>query len=254
MTRPSSSQELWIAEPTSGEFVPGVAVLPIAGGLEAKLTPTQLNLIQSLDTNLANIQALLTDEDGQSFADLQAAMGILMSQNTAVATTIRDRIEQIKALLTGSGNVGIASRTDEISSRLQSILNRLDGNLTTLQGSGLQANLNNSDPILNAVTGDSSSSVIAIPDGSLKIGLQAYFSSSSATATIAIEFHRIANAVNLSDRRIYYYQLTAGDVALAIGNYAANAISSEPDGSVEMIVHLRSLSAGNCSVYAWEVS
>lgn len=252
MSRPQETDEFWILHP-SGKQAPAVVLLPTNGGLEAKLTQSQLDLIQSIKSTAEQIQSSLTDEDGHSFADLQSSLGILMGTNGSNLLKLKARTEEIKALLTSSTGTSIAQQSKETRDDLASILGLLQGAEILSEVQLQRANLNNSDPVINAASGDSSSEAISIPP-TKKVGLQVYLSDPLGTASIAIELKRVAGAVNLSDKEIRYFDVEAGLLEVALGSYATNSITIEPNGAVELSVHLRALSGGSCSVYVWEVS
>ena len=238
-----------------GKSVPAVTIVPTIEGVPVALTDAQITAIAQINTRVGDLLTLFKNSGGDSIFDLVDATGLVVAQNNVLVAEARGILQEIKGLLLGNDLVSVTQRlalirTDIADSEalLTQILARLNTPIVAAN-----AALNGGVAAINAVTGATSSSAIALTAKTKTLLIQPYFSVNSATATISVELRGAIGTSLLSRRWLRSASLAATTVSLA-GQFAADAVSIPADGAIEAVIHVRSVSTGNLTIFASEVS
>jgi hypothetical protein len=252
--RPPDSQQLWHPHPDGG-FVQAVAVVPTIEGLPVALTDAQIAAIGQINSRLGNLLLLFKNEGGDSIFDLVEAMGLTISQSNSLVAETRLTLQAIKGLLLGDDLVSVGQRLALIRTDLADSEVLLSQILARLNQPVIESNasLNGGIAAINAVTGAANSDPIALTGRTKSLLLQPYFSVNSATASISVELRSAVGTPLLSRRWLRSSNLAATSVNLA-GQFAADAVEIPAQGAKEAVIHVRSVSTGNLTIFASEVS
>ena len=254
MPRPPDSQQLWQPHP-SGDFVQAVAVVPTIEGLPVSLSDTQATLLAQIDNRVNQLLSLFRNPGGDSIFDLVDGAALTIAQSNVLTAEQRNLIAEIKQLLSAPDLVAIGPRLQQIKTAIDSIAT-LQAQILSRMGTPFRpvnAALGGGVAVINAVTGAGSSSVVSLSAAAKTLLVHPYFSLSTATAAITVELRASAGTALLSRRWVRSANLSAIAVNLS-GQFAADTVEIPTQGAVEVVLHVRSVSAGNLTLFLSEVS
>ena len=254
MPKPPDSQQLWQVHP-SGEYAQAVAIVPTLEGLPVALTAAQITAIAQINTRIGDLLTLFKNIDGDSIFDLVDASGLAIAQNSTLVAEARTTLQEIKGLLLGNDLVSVTQwlalmRVDLAD--CETLLTQILAQLNTPVRSA-NAPLNGGVAAVNAATGDTSSSPIALTAATKTLLIHPYFSSNTATAAITVELRAATGTTLLSRRWARSVNLAATAVNLS-GQFVADVVEVPTQGAIEAVIHVRTLSAGNLTIFTSEVS